>query len=57
MTGLADVLHTLIDVAAGRRNLSPADADQLHEKADQPAAVPVADAGPPEPGPDAAPEA
>ena len=26
------ILHTLIDVAAGRRNLPPHDADALHEE-------------------------
>jgi hypothetical protein len=27
-----DILHTLIDVAAGRRNLPPHQADELHEQ-------------------------
>src|SRR5215469_13547873 len=39
---MKDILHTIIDVLAGRRNLTPAAADELHEQIDPGYTTPVA---------------
>ena len=48
---LVNAVHVLLEVAAGRRNLSPADADQLHDEIDTPAAVVEHVVSPPQPDP------
>lgn len=38
---LVNAVHALLEVAAGRRNLSAAEADQLHDEIDAPAVTPA----------------
>ena len=40
---LHNAVHVLLEVAAGRRNLSAAEADQLHDEIDAGQAAPAAD--------------